>query len=265
MTGDAELVGLLDGARRVLVFTGAGISTGSGIGDYRGPSGVWKVRQPVYFNDFMARQEARVEYWDQKLESWPEIRDAQPNATHHAIAKLEAAGRVLMVVTQNIDGLHEKAGTSRDLLVELHGTNLAVECMSCHAMSDPQPHFDAFGESGEAPICGDCGGYLKPATISFGQNLRADDLQRAFGAGQGADLVLALGSTLSVQPAASIPLMAVQRGVPYVIINRGITEHDDIVGVTLRLEGDVSEILPPAVEAMLNRRPAEPPSRRTSS
>jgi len=236
----------------VLVFTGAGISTGSGIADYRGPQGVWKTRQPVYFDDFMARNDARVEYWDQKLECWPEIRDAQPNPSHLAIVKLERAGRVVMVVTQNIDGLHEKAGTGPERLVELHGTNLAVECMSCHVTSDPQSHFDAFERSGDPPLCDSCGGPMKPATISFGQNLRADDLERAFAASQRADLVLALGSSLSVHPAASIPLIAVQKGVPYVIINRGVTEHDDLAGLSLRLDGDVSEILPPAVAAVVD-------------
>jgi NAD-dependent deacetylase len=248
---DAKLVGLLADAGRILVFTGAGISTGSGISDYRGPQGVWKTRQPVYFNDFMASREAQIEYWDQKLECWPEIRDAQPNANHLAIARLEQAGRVSLVVTQNIDGLHTKAGTSPERLVELHGTNLAVECMGCHAMSDPQPHFDEFQRTGEPPMCDGCGGPLKPATISFGQNLRSSDLERAFAATAHADLILALGSSLTVHPAASIPLAAVQRGVPYVIINRGVTEHDDLVGVTLRLDGDVAEILPPAVDEVL--------------
>jgi NAD-dependent deacetylase len=251
VSANAELVSLLASAQRVMVFTGAGISTGSGIPDYRGPQGVWKVRQPVYFNDFMARHDARAEYWDQKLESWPEIRDAEPNPTHLAIAKLERAEKVLLVVTQNIDGLHERAGTVRDRLVELHGTLLAVECMSCHATSEPQPHYDAFHSTGEPPMCEACGGPLKPATISFGQSLRAGDLERAFAASQRADLVLALGSSLTVQPAASIPLMAVKQGAPYVIINRGVTEHDDIAGLTLRLDGDVAEYLPPAVDAAL--------------
>lgn len=245
------LTQLLRRAHRVLFFTGAGISTGSGIADYRGPDGLWKTRRPVEFRDFMVSAAARVEYWDQKLEVWPQIRDAQPNPTHNAIARLERAGRVVAVVTQNIDGLHRKAGTSPELLVELHGSNLEVECMSCHAMSEADPHFAAFAATREAPRCSACGGHLKPATISFGQSLRERDLSRAIAAARSTDLVVALGSSLSVHPAASIPLLAVERGVPYAVVNRGQTEHDTLVGLTLRIDGDTSAVLPPAVDAAL--------------
>lgn len=247
----ARLADLLRAARRMLVFTGAGISTGSGIADYRGPDGIWKTRQPVEFADFMRRREARIEYWAQKLEWWPGIRNAEPNETHRAIVRLERAGKVALVVTQNIDGLHRKAGTDPDILVELHGSSLEVECMECHRMSDPSAHFAAFAASHEPPICSDCGGILKPATISFGQSLRQRDLARAMAAARQADLVVALGSSLSVQPAASIPLLAVERGVPYVVVNRGLTEHDGLVGLTLRIDGDTAEVLPPAVDAAL--------------
>jgi NAD-dependent deacetylase len=247
----AALAGLLREAHRVLVFTGAGISTGSGIADYRGPDGLWKTRRPVEFGEFMASAAARVEYWEQKLEVWPQIRDASPNPTHLAIVRLEAAGRVAAVVTQNIDGLHRKAGTSAELLVELHGSNLEVECMACHARSDPAAHFAAFASTREPPRCAECGGPLKPATISFGQSLRERDLARAVGAARNTDLVVALGSSLSVHPAASIPLVAVERGVPYVVVNRGRTEHDDLAGLTLRIDGDTSAVLPLAVDAAL--------------
>jgi NAD-dependent deacetylase len=256
VTGEqGALAQLLRGARRALFFTGAGISTGSGIADYRGPDGLWKTRRPVAFRDFMASAAARTEYWDQKLEVWPQIRDAIPNPTHHAIVRFERAGRVAAVVTQNIDGLHRKAGTSVELLIELHGSNLEVECMTCHATSEPEPHFAAFAASREPPACGACGGPLKPATISFGQSLRERDLSRAIAAARQADLVVALGSSLSVHPAASIPLLAVERGVPYVIVNRGQTEHDDLAGVTLRIDGDTSLALPPAVGAALAPAP----------
>jgi NAD-dependent deacetylase len=234
----------------MMIFTGAGISTGSGIPDFRGPQGVWKRRQPVYFQDFIASEAARIEHWDYKLEGWDGFRNAQPNAGHHAIVSLEKAGKVLMVVTQNIDGLHALAGTSAGRLVELHGTNLLVECVSCKSRTDPQTHFEFFREHRKPPLC-HCGGYLKPATISFGQSLEPETLQRAEEAAMSADLVVALGSTLSVYPAASFPLMAAQRGIPYVVINRGETEHDHEPAVSLRIEGDVSEIFPPAVEAAL--------------
>lgn len=249
MTTDT-LIDLLRRSHNVLVFTGAGISTGSGIADFRGPQGVWKRRQPVYFQDFLASEPARIEHWDQKLESWPSFRAAEPNATHHAAVELEKAGRLAAVVTQNIDGLHARAGTSAGKLVELHGTNLLVECLSCGERTEPDPHFERFRETKRAPHC-HCGGFLKAATISFGQSLNASDLERAADAAAEADLVVALGSTLSVYPAAGIPLMAVDREAPYVVINRGETDHDRHPRLTLRLEGDVSGIFPPAVEKAL--------------
>ncbi len=245
-----HLVQYLRNTSKILIFTGAGISTGSGIPDYRGPQGVWTRRQPVYYQDFMTSEAARIEYWDYKLEGWESFRNAQPNAVHLAIAQLEKANKLLMVVTQNIDGLHARASTSAAKLVELHGTNLAVECQRCGERSDPEPHFDYFKKTGNAPICR-CGGFLKPATISFGQSLREEDLRKAGQAAEKTDLVIALGSTLSVYPAASIPVMAANRGVPYVIINRGATEHDGHPAVSLRVEGDVVEIFPPAVEMVL--------------
>ena len=250
---DTRLVEWLRASRSILVVSGAGVSTSSGIPDFRGPGGVWSRRQPVYYDDFLASEAARVEYWDYKLESWEIYQHARPNAVHHAIVDLERAGKILAVVTQNVDGLHRRAGTSPGLLVEMHGTDLLVECQTCHAASDPAPHFAAFKTTRRPPYC-DCGGALKSATISFGQSLRAEDLERAAAAAMKADLVLALGSTLSVYPAASIPLMAAERGTPYIIINRGETGHDDHAAVTLRLEADVTAVVPPAVDAALASR-----------
>ena len=244
------LADYLRASRRALIFTGAGISTGSGIPDFRGPQGVWKRRQPVYFHDFMTSEAARIEHWDYKLEGRDAFRHARPNAVHDAIVRLERAGKLQAVVTQNIDGLHSLAGTSRERLIELHGTNAEVECPSCHRRSNPEPHFEFFRRTRKPPLC-DCGGFLKPATISFGQNLDPDMLERAAAATRDADLVVALGSTLSVYPAASFPLAAAERGVPYVIINRGATDHDGHDTVALRLEGEVGEIFPAAVESAL--------------
>jgi NAD-dependent deacetylase len=244
------LVRLLGDASRILIFTGAGISTGSGIRDFRGPNGVWRERQPVYLDDFMNSEVARIEYWDQKCQAWPSFRDAEPNGVHTSVADLERAGKLAMVVTQNIDGLHTRGGTTAQRLVELHGTNTAIECMTCHTRTDPGPHVKRFLEARIAPVC-DCGGYLKPATISFGQNLDPDALKRAAAAVQETDLVVALGSTLSVYPAAGFPLSAAERGVPYVVVNRGATDHDGHAAVTLRLEGDVVELFPPAVAEAL--------------
>lgn len=246
-----ELPALLAASNQLLVFTGAGISTGSGIADFRGPQGVWKRRRPVYLQEFLSSEAARVEYWDQKLEAWPSFRAASPNPVHVAVVDLEKAGKLLMVVTQNIDGLHARAGTSRERLVELHGTNLWVECLGCEKRTDPEPYMRRFEQTRKPPICS-CGGFLKPATISFGQSLRPVDLERAFGAAREADLVVALGSTLSVYPAASVPLAAAERaGAPYIIINRGPTDHDGHPAVTLRLEGDVVELFPRAVAEVI--------------
>ena len=245
-----ELAAYLRTSKKALIFTGAGISTGSGIPDFRGPQGVWTRRRPVYYQEFMTSEAARIEHWDYKLEGWDAFRDAHPNAVHEAIVKLEKAGKLLMVVTQNIDGLHRLAGSSSGRLVELHGTNALVECQSCHWRDEPEPHFEYFRLHRKPPQC-DCGGFLKPATISFGQNLDPAELERAHAAAMAADLVIALGSTLSVYPASSFPLIAAQRGVPYVIINRGETEYDDEPCVSLRLEGEVGEIFPSAVAAAL--------------
>jgi NAD-dependent deacetylase len=247
---DPRFIELLRRARAMLVVTGAGVSTASGIPDFRGPNGVWTRRRPVYYQEFLASEDARVEYWDFKLETWELYQHARPNAVHDAIVHLERAGRVAAVVTQNVDGLHRRAGTSASLLVELHGTDLLVECQRCHSTSDPAPHFDAFKATRVPPRCG-CSGLLKPATISFGQSLRPGDVDRAETAAARADLVLALGSTLAVHPAASIPLLAAGRGVPYVVVNRGETAHDDHPAVTLRIDGDVTAIVPEAVHAAL--------------
>jgi len=250
MTLRMELTDLLGSARRILVFTGAGVSTASGIPDFRGPNGVWKRRRPVYFDEFLTSDAARIEYWDFKLEGWPILSRARPNAVHDAVAALEQAGRIAAVVTQNVDGLHRLAGTSPELLVELHGTDRFVACLRCSARSDPAPHFEQFNATRVPPRC-ECGGLLKPATISFGQSLNERDLERAAAAARRADLVLALGSTLSVYPAASVPLLAAGRGIPYVIVNQGPTEHDDRPEVTLRLDGDVTAVVPPAIQAAL--------------
>jgi NAD-dependent protein deacetylase/lipoamidase len=252
---DPRFLEQLQGSKRILVFTGAGVSTASGIPDFRGPNGVWTRRRPVYYDDFLASEAARVEYWDFKLETWEIYHHARPNPVHHAIVALESAAKIVAVVTQNVDGLHRRAGTSPDLLIELHGTDLLVRCVRCDATSHPAAHFDAFKATRYPPRC-TCGGLLKPATISFGQPIRMPDLQRAAIAAATADLVLALGSTLSVHPAASIPLLAAERGTPYIIVNQGVTDHDDHPSVTLRLQGDVTAIVPPAVEQALASRSA---------
>jgi NAD-dependent deacetylase len=245
-----RLVDYLRDSRKILIFTGAGISTGSGIPDFRGPEGIWTRRKPVYYQDFMSSESARIEHWEYKLETWPALSAARPNPVHHAIVKLEKAGKVTAVLTQNIDGLHTRAGSHPETLIELHGTNLLVECQSCGWRGDPEPYFQRFRLDRRPPLCS-CGGFLKPATISFGQALDQKVLAQANEANRRADLVISLGSTLSVYPAASFPLAAANRGIPYIIINRGATDHDSEEAVSLRIEGEIAEIFPTAVEAAL--------------
>jgi NAD-dependent deacetylase len=248
--GIVPLADLIREANHLLMFTGAGISTASGIPDFRGPQGVWTTKTPVYYQSFMTDHEARVEYWQQKAEGLSVLEAAKPNQVHRAIVDLERADKVELVVTQNIDGLHSEAGTTRNHLVEIHGTTRLIECQTCGEHTEPEPHLEWFAETGEPPIC-HCGGFLKPATISFGQQLKAIDVARAFDAAKQADLVVALGSTLSVTPAADIPLEAAMSGTKYVIVNRGTTEHDHLPMVTLRIEGDVGEVFPAAVQIAL--------------
>lgn len=246
----AELAALLRASRRCLVFTGAGISTASGIPDFRGPTGVWKTRQPVYYQSFMASAAARSEYWEFKREGYAVFRDARPNPVHEAVVALERAGRLCGVVTQNVDGLHQAAGTSRELLIELHGTNLEVECTGCEQREPVARCMQEFERTRTPPLCLSCGAIVKPAVVMFGEALKPDDLSRAFDAAASADLVVALGSSLVVTPAADVPLVAARRGVPYIIINQGETAHDEMA--SLRLEANVVDVFPPAVESALS-------------
>lgn len=239
--GVVEARALLGRAKRVLVFTGAGMSTGSGIPDFRGEKGVWKSRKPVYFQDFLASEESRVEHWDYKLQGYEAFRDARPNAAHKALVELERQGRLELLVTQNIDGLHHDAGHSADKVVELHGTNRFIRCLSCGAESEPAAAFAVFRKTRRCPTCA-CGGFLKPATVSFGQAMPQEPMGRALKAAKDADLVVSLGSTLEVEPAASVPMAAAKRGTPYVIVNLGPTAHDRFARV--KIDGDVCSVLP---------------------
>ena len=206
----------------------------------------------MYYQDFMSSQSARQRHWSMRTESWEMFGTAKPNAVHHAVRRLELADKIEGVVTQNVDGLHAAAGTSPECLVEIHGTTQKVECQSCGWLDDVNPHIEYFRKHQQPPHC-ECGGYLKTATISFGQSLKDEEVARAEHAATHCDLVIALGSTLSVRPANLIPLMAAQRGVPYIIVNRGDTDHDGESFVSLRLEGDVVEIFPEAVDEVLPR------------
>ncbi|MBM4363328.1 MAG: Sir2 family NAD-dependent protein deacetylase [Deltaproteobacteria bacterium] len=229
---EARLAALLAGARHALAFTGAGISTESGIPDFRSPGGVWAKYQPVLYDEFLSSDEARRRYWRMKREGYRELRDARPNAGHRALARLEAAGRLRAVITQNIDGLHQDAGSRR--VLELHGTSRACVCLGCGVRHDPDAVQALLDGGVEVPRCAACGGLLKSATISFGQPLPVAVLAEAVELCDASDLVLALGSSLVVEPAASLPLRARQRGARLVIVNHTPTPLDRVADLALR-------------------------------
>lgn len=225
---------LLRDSSNAITFTGAGISTESGIPDFRSPNGIWAKYQPVYYQDFLASADARVEYWRQKCEGQQAFGDAQPNVGHQILAKWEAAGRLRAVITQNIDGLHQLAG-SHDVL-ELHGTARRTICVECGTLYEVESYVAQFLIDEQVPQCEQCGGWLKHATVSFGQTLPPAVFQRSATLSKQADLVLAIGSSLVVEPAASLPRMACQRGAKLVIINRTETGLDDLATFILQSE-----------------------------
>ncbi len=216
-------------ANSILVFTGAGISTESGIPDFRSPGGIWSKYDPsdFYFQRIISDEKAREKYWKMSSEYWEGMRDAKPNRGHLAIKKLEDAGKLLAVVTQNIDRLHHKAGNSPEKIIELHGTAFSVSCLSCGKKYDRDEIERRIKEEGiKVPYCDECGGILKPDTISFGQALPQDKLNLAFEYASICDLCIVLGSSLVVYPAASVPSHAVQHGAKLIIINRDPTPFD---------------------------------------
>jgi NAD-dependent deacetylase len=247
-----EIADWLAAADRAVAFTGAGISTESGIPDFRSPGGVWAKSQPVLFDDFMASASARYEYWRQKCEIHREFADAHPNAGHNALARWEKLGRLQAVVTQNIDGLHQEAGSKR--VLELHGTARRIACMDCGQMYYVEPLVEHFLTRDEVPLCEKCEGRLKHATVSFGQNLPRDVLDEAIQLSAAADIFFAIGSSLVVEPAASMPRLAKQSGARLIIINRDETGLDDIADATIH--ASIGEVLS-EIDAMLSEGASE--------
>jgi NAD-dependent protein deacetylase/lipoamidase len=219
-------------AESAVAITGAGISTESGIADFRSPGGVWSKYQTVYFDDFLANADARNEYWRQKVEGHREFADARPNDGHEMLAKWEQSGLLRGVITQNIDGLHTLAGSSR--VLELHGTARQVTCLDCQLRRAVEPFIQQFLAEQKAPPCPECGGRLKHATVSFGQSLPADILGEASRWASNADLILAIGSSLVVSPACDLPRVAKQAGARLAIINRDETPLDSLADALVR-------------------------------
>jgi NAD-dependent protein deacetylase/lipoamidase len=244
----AEVSGWIRSARRVAVLTGAGISTESGIPDFRGPQGLWTknpgAEKMATLSHYVADKAVRERAWNHRVTSgmWT----AKPNAGHHALVRLERAGNLLMLVTQNVDGLHLAAGTSPGKLVEIHGNVREVVCLDCGERA-PMERALARVQAGESdPPCRSCGGILKSATISFGQGLVEHDLRRAERAANECDLMLAVGSTLSVYPIAAIVPIAKRGGARVVIVNAEPTEMDDLADAVVR--GPIGTLLPRLVD-----------------
>jgi NAD-dependent deacetylase len=231
-----ELKRLLEASKKAVVFTGAGISTESGIPDFRSPGGFWTKHKPIYFSDFIASKQMRIESWRRKIAADEAFSRAEPNRGHRAIAHLVGQGKVRSVITQNIDGLHHRSGIPEEKIIELHGNGTYAVCLRCNRRYELAPIFAAFKEGQEPPVCDDCGGHIKTATISFGQPMPVDAMRRAHLESETCDLFLAAGSSLVVQPAADFPLIAKRRGARLVILNRDPTELDDIADLVLHLE-----------------------------
>ena len=237
----------IDEADRVVVLTGAGISTDSGIPDFRGPQGVWtrnpEAEKRATLQHYMGDPDVRRRAWLDRLDhpAWA----AQPNAGHHALVALERRGKLHTLVTQNVDGLHQAAGTDPERVVEVHGTVHEVMCMSCDERAPMQRALDRVRAGEPDPPCRTCGGILKSATVSFGQNLFPGDIERAAEAARRADLLLAIGSTLAVHPVADIVPVARTAGARIVIVNGSETAMDHYADAVLR--GPISEILPAVV------------------
>src|SRR5271168_5456902 len=246
---DSAMVSLQDmiqEARAVLPFTGAGISTECGIPDFRSPGGIWTKNRPIPFDEFLASQEARNESWRRRFAMGDEFGQAEPGRGHRALASLYRAGKVPAVVTQNIDNLHQASGVAPEHVVELHGNTTFALCLGCSKRFDlPWVRRRMDQANGCAPDCPSCGGFIKTATISFGQAMPDDAMRRAHDLAQSCDLFLAIGSSLVVWPAAGFPLMAKRNGARLVIINREATEFDDVADFVVR--ADIGTVLEPFI------------------
>jgi NAD-dependent deacetylase len=240
-----SLEALLDESRRTVVFTGAGISTESGIPDFRSPGGIWSKFTPVYYQDFVASEDARREAWRRKMVVDRDMQGAQPNRGHRAVAELVRRNTAGCVITQNIDGLHQKSGIPEDRIVELHGNSTYASCLDCGSRHELEPILEDFARDETLPLCGDCGGMVKTATVSFGQAMPRAAMERAETETLGCDLFLAIGSSLVVYPAAGFPVLAKQAGARLVIINREPTDLDSLADLVLN--GEIGPTLGDAV------------------
>jgi len=236
MSGIDELRRLLAESARAVVFTGAGVSTESGIPDFRSPGGLWTRYRPIEFNDFLASAEMRREAWRRKFAVDETMRSAKPNRGHLAIAQLVRRGAVSSVITQNIDGLHQASGIPDEKVIELHGNGTYARCLACGLRHELEPIRIAFESEGRLPECESCGGVVKAATISFGQAMPQEPMRRAQAETLACDLFLVAGSSLVVFPAAGFPALAKRNGARLVIVNREPTDLDSLADLTVGAE-----------------------------
>jgi NAD-dependent deacetylase len=240
-------------ARKVIIFTGAGVSTESGIPDFRSPGGVWQKYNPedFYYQKFISSEASREKYWQMSREFYEPLKNAEPNEAHRAIARLEKMGKIDCVITQNIDNLHQRAGSSPEKIIELHGTAISVSCLDCRRKY-PREEIQARLLGGvRVPRCDSCGGILKPDTVSFGQPMPVRETAESFDRARNCDLFIVIGSSLVVQPAASLPLEAKENGAKLVIINRDPTYHDAYADAVI--QGSAGEVMRRLVEAVGER------------
>jgi NAD-dependent deacetylase len=227
-----EFVGLIDAADRVVVFTGAGISTESGIPDFRSPGGIWTKQSPIDFSDFMRSDAARRETWRRRFAMEPILRQAAPNRGHRAVAELIRSGKATAVITQNIDGLHQDSGIPDDKVIELHGNTTYAHCLECGTRYEIEALRVDFEQDQIVPHCA-CGGWVKTATVSFGQSMPINEMRRAERETLMADLFIAIGSSLVVYPAAGFPELAKRNGSALAILNLQPTGLDEIADLVL--------------------------------
>lgn len=222
-------------AQKILVFTGAGISTESGIPDFRSPGGLWSRYDPAdfYFQKIISDEKVCERYWKMSSETYEIIKHAVPNKAHRAIKTMQDMGKLSVIVTQNIDGLHHKAGNSPDKIIEIHGTVFTVSCLSCGKKYDRDEIEERIKQGKKLPYCDDCSGILKPDTISFGQSMPEDKMSQAIMYACNCDLCIVLGSSLVVYPAASIPEYAYQHKAKLMIVNRDETPLDDYADLVI--------------------------------
>ncbi len=231
-----ELSALIERASRIAVFTGAGISTESGIPDFRSPGGIWSKNRIIYFDEFVRSREARVEAWTRLFAGRETLKRATPNVGHRAISRLVELGKVTDVITQNIDGLHQASGVPAGKVIEVHGNATYAKCLECgtrHEFDEIEADFKA---TGEPPACKLCGGIVKSATISFGQPMPEGEMDLAGRAALACDLFMAIGSSLVVYPAAGLPIDAKRNGAKLVILNRDPTELDHLADKVINAE-----------------------------